>query len=106
MTTHTTPPMQLHPTTSPPHRTTSHSRPHTRPSGGQGWRSTRTDLKHVEDGQARTRVPREGGEGKTTCARVTPGGVGGVTTHVRVNQGGWRPWRVHIFEDCRLFFSL
>jgi len=30
----------------------------------------------------------------------------GATTLVRVNEGGRRPRRVHIFEFCRLFFSL
>jgi len=53
-----------------------------RNSGGDGWRGTRTDLKSVEDRQARARVPQRGGE----------------TTRVRVNRGGGRPWRVHIFE--------
>ena len=52
------------------------------------WRSTRTDLKHVEDRQEHTRVPRGGGGRKTTGARVTQGGVGRETTRVRVDEGG------------------
>ena len=35
---------------------------HTRQSGGHGWYSTRTNLKHAEDRQERTRVPRGGGK--------------------------------------------
>ena len=31
---------------------------------------------------------------------------GGETTIVRVNEGGRRPGQVHIFDFCRLFFSL
>jgi len=64
------------------------------------------DLKHVEDRQERTWVPRGGGGRKTTRAGVTLGGGGGETTRVHVNERGGRPQRVHIFEVCRLFFSL
>ena len=45
-----------------PHPTILYSRPHTRPSGGHGWRSTRTDLNHAEDRQEHTRVPWGGEE--------------------------------------------
>ena len=65
-----------HPTTSQPHHTTFHRRPHTRPSGGHGWRSTPTDLKHVEDRQARIRVPREGGGEKDHTHSGATGGGG------------------------------
>jgi len=56
------PPTQPHPTTSQPHPTILYYRPHTRPSGGHGWRSTRTDLNLAEDRQEHTRVPCGGGE--------------------------------------------
>jgi len=63
-----TPPTQPHPTTSQPHHTTFHSRPHTRPRtfqdqhestrfnqncGGDARRSSRTNLKHMEDNSTR-----------------------------------------------------
>ena len=72
--------------------------------GGDVRRGTRTELKHVEDRQARAQGSRGEGVRQTTHAQLTRGG--GETTLVRVAQGGRRHWRVHIFEFCRLFFSL
>jgi len=42
--------------------------------GGDGRRGTRTELKHVEDWQARAWVPRGWRGRHTTCTRVTRGG--------------------------------
>jgi len=54
-------------------------------SGGDGRRGTRTDLKHVEDRQARARVPPGEGVRETTRARVTRGGGG---KNLPVPRGG------------------
>jgi len=77
------------PPSNPPttHHTNFHSRPHTRHSGGHGWYNTRTDLKHAENRQERTRVPRRGGGERPPALGWQRLGLG-VRQHVLVSMKG------------------
>jgi len=117
---HSTPPTQPHPTASQPHPTTFFSRPLTRPHTLTTYHNTLETRMHgpskttlsqrvspstageMEDAvQARTSNTRN-----TASTRSGDTGGKGQTTLVRVNEGGRRNRWVHIFEVCRLFFSL
>jgi len=80
---HTTAHLQPNHTLLPHNRTL----PHTRPSGGHGRRSTRTDLTHMEERQALSRVPRGRGAEKDHTRSGDTGG-GRETTLARINVGG------------------